>query len=231
LEEKISVNSFGTEKSNLDTEKIRLHLPYEIGDIYIKHETASTNDDAKQLAIDGAPDFTAVVAKRQTEGRGQSGRGFLSERGGLYISVIIRREIPAEKLQFITPLAGVAVMKTVEKISGIRPQIKWINDVLISGKKICGILTESRCKPNEKTLDFAVIGIGININNADFPPKLREIVTSLRAETGKNYDLNIAAEELLNTLYDEFSRFESGEFLDIYRENLIDKTKAQNLKF
>jgi BirA family biotin operon repressor/biotin-[acetyl-CoA-carboxylase] ligase len=195
------------------------------------NEATSTNDVAKQLAIDGAPDFTAVIAKCQTKGRGQHGRGFLSERGGLYISVIIRREIKTEKLQFITPLAGVAVMKTVEKISGIIPQIKWINDLLINGKKICGILTETRCKPNEKTLDFAVIGIGININNEDFPPELQSIVTSLRTETGKTFDLNIAAEELINTLFDEFSRFESGEFLDIYIQNLIDKTEAQNLKF
>jgi BirA family biotin operon repressor/biotin-[acetyl-CoA-carboxylase] ligase len=195
------------------------------------NETTSTNDIAKQLAIDGAPDFTAVIAERQTEGRGQQGRPFVSSPGGLYISVIIRREIPAEKLQFITPLAGVAVMKTVKKISGITPQIKWINDLQIGGKKICGILTESRFKPNEKTLDFAVIGIGININNEDFPPELKNIVTSLRAETGKTFDLNVAADELLSTLYDEFSRFLSGEFLDIYIQNLIDKKPAENLKF
>lgn len=217
--------------NNLDSALLRPLLSENIGEIHIKSETASTNDDAKELAMGGAPDFTAVISERQTAGRGQHGRGFSSERGGLYMSVIVRREIAAEKVQFITPLAGVAVMKTVENLCGIRPKIKWINDVLWGGKKICGILTESRFLLGERKLDFAVIGIGLNINNTEFPPKLREIVTSLSVETERTFSLNKAAAMLINTLYDELSHFESGEFLEIYRENLIDKTPAENLKF
>jgi BirA family biotin operon repressor/biotin-[acetyl-CoA-carboxylase] ligase len=215
----------------LDLKILRPLLLENIGDLFIKRETTSTNDNARNLAMCGASDFTAVITESQTAGRGQHGRAFVSQSGGLYLSVVTARGFEAEKAPFITLCTAVAVYKAVFGLCGIKPQIKWINDVFLGGKKICGILTESRTIPGEKVLDFAVIGIGLNVNNESFPDEIADKATSLFRETGKTFDLNIVAAALLNALYDEISRFESGEFLSVYTENLMDKTPAQNLKF
>jgi BirA family biotin operon repressor/biotin-[acetyl-CoA-carboxylase] ligase len=204
-------------------------LKYKPGEIIVKSTTASTNDDAKAAAISGTPDFTAVLTETQTNGRGQHGRAFVSEHGGLYLSVILKRSIPAKNAAAITLCAAVAVMNAVYEICGIRPKIKWVNDLLINSKKICGILTESRTE--EKELAFAVVGIGLNVNNEIFPPEIAGTAASLFTVTRRKYDLNVCAAAVLNSLYDEFSRFEDGGFLDIYRENLTDPAAAANINF
>jgi BirA family biotin operon repressor/biotin-[acetyl-CoA-carboxylase] ligase len=205
----------------LSAEKLRPLLSDGFGEVIIKEVTESTNDDAKDLAIAGAPDFTAVISICQKSGRGQHGRPFVSERGGLFLSIVACRGVSAEKASFITLCAAVAVMKAVEKICGIRPKIKWINDLLINGKKICGILTESRIIPGTKNLEYAVIGIGVNINNENFPNELKNTATSLFTETGEKYSLQNAAAEVLNALFAEINRFDSGEFIAEYKENLV----------
>jgi BirA family biotin operon repressor/biotin-[acetyl-CoA-carboxylase] ligase len=199
------------------------------GKIIVKSITASTNDDAKRLALSGAPDFTAVLSEIQTNGRGQYGRGFVSERGGLFLSVVLGRGLPAKNAAAITLCAAVAVMNAVFEICGIRPKIKWVNDLLIDGRKICGILTESRTAENQ--LEYAVVGIGLNVNNECFPHEIAERAASLYTLTDRKFDLNICAAAVINALYDEFSRFESGGFIDIYRENLTDPSAAANITF
>jgi BirA family biotin operon repressor/biotin-[acetyl-CoA-carboxylase] ligase len=215
----------------LDLKKLRSLFNENIGDLFIKYETLSTNDNAKNLAIGGGGDFTVVITEKQSAGRGQHGRAFVSEPGGLYMSVITARGFKAQKAPFLTLAAAVAVMKAVREISGLSPQIKWVNDVLIDGKKICGILTESRTLPNENTLDFAVIGIGLNVNTASFPSEIADTAVSLFTATGRTFDLNVVAAAVINALYDEISHFEDGEFVKTYRDNLIDPAPAQNLKF
>ncbi|MDR0992017.1 MAG: biotin--[acetyl-CoA-carboxylase] ligase [Ruminococcus sp.] len=216
-------------KNPLTPSSIARNLKQKPGEIIVKSSTASTNDDAKTLALSGAPCFTAVLSQIQTNGRGQHGRGFVSDRGGLFLSVIVGRGYEAKNAAFITLCAAVAVMKAVERISGIRPKIKWINDLLVDGRKICGILTESRTA--DKSLEFAVVGIGLNVNNETFPPEIAEKAASLYGITGEKYDLNLCAAAIINALYDEFSRFETGEFLKVYRENLTDPSAADNIKF
>ena len=137
----------------------------------------STNQKAKELALAGAPHGTAVIAAEQSEGRGRYARAFVSPAGGLYMSVILH----PDRLQFphitaVTAFAAVAVCEAIEAISGKVPQIKWVNDLFLGGKKICGILTEAVTDFESGSLGWIVLGIGINVNTraADFPPQLRQ---------------------------------------------------------
>ena len=133
-------------------------------------ETDSTNRVAKELARQGAPHGTAVLAERQTAGRGRMERQFFSPEGGLYLSVVLRPDLSPEDLSLMTPMAAVAVRKAVEKHTGIRLGIKWVNDLYLEGKKACGILCE--CAG-----DAVIVGVGLNLKTpeGDFPPQLNAV--------------------------------------------------------
>ncbi len=139
----------------------------------------STNDAAKELAA-SAPAWTAVIAEEQRRGRGRYERPFFSPAGsGLYMSVILRPQIPASESLFITACAAVAVCEAIEKVSGKYAEIKWVNDVYIHGKKVCGILTEASFDVESGGVAYAVVGIGINVKKTEFPPALKERATAV----------------------------------------------------
>lgn len=128
----------------------------------------STNTRLRELAQDGAPEGTAVIAGRQTAGRGRMGRSFYSPGGsGLYVSLLFRPEADASRAVMITSAAAVAVCETLEALGAERPMIKWVNDIFIGGKKVCGILTEAAFDAETGRLSYAVLGAGINL----FPPE------------------------------------------------------------
>lgn len=130
-------------------------------------EVTSTNDIIKAMAKDGAPEWTVAVADRQTAGRGRMGRSFMSPSGtGIYMSVLLRPELCADMSLLITTAAAAAVAKAIEKHTGKAAKIKWVNDIFVDGKKVCGILTEGQIS-QEGTLAYAVLGIGVNLE----PPK------------------------------------------------------------
>lgn len=138
----------------------------------------STNTLARALAAEGIPSGTVIVADEQTGGRGRMGRTFDSQRGkGLYFSLVLRPELPPEQLLHVTPMVAVAACDAVEKVSGIRPQVKWINDLILRERKLAGILTESSVSLKTGVVDYLVIGIGINCGHEaeDFPTKLNAI--------------------------------------------------------
>jgi BirA family biotin operon repressor/biotin-[acetyl-CoA-carboxylase] ligase len=142
----------------------------------------STSNYAKKLALEGCEDGTAVLAGRQTAGRGRIGKGWDSQQNkGLYLSVVLKPEIPPEKIQLLTLAASVAVVDAIHKACGVDTGIKWPNDVILDGKKVCGILTEMNCETDR--VNFAVIGIGINLSQTagDFPEDLRSRAVSLMA--------------------------------------------------
>ncbi len=127
----------------------------------------STNDIIKDLAKNGAPEGTVAIANAQTAGRGRMGRSFMSPEGtGLYMSVLLRPKLSASSALLITTAAAAAVALAIEKHTGKDAYIKWVNDIFQNGKKVCGILTEG-VFGNNGTLDFAVLGIGVNL----MPPK------------------------------------------------------------
>lgn len=142
---------------------------------------SSTNLVAKELAKKGAEDGVVVVADVQTEGRGRKERKWSSPEGGLWFSVILHPKIPPQKGAILTMAASIGMVEGIDKITGLKPKIKWPNDVLIKEKKICGILTEMDAKTDR--INFAVVGIGINVNNK-LEADLRERGTTLLKEMG-----------------------------------------------
>ena len=146
----------------------------------------STNNYAKSLALSGAPEGTVIIADRQTGGRGRLGRSFSSPAGmGIYLSVILRPGCDPEELMHLTCAAGVAASEAVENTTGIRPGIKWTNDLVLGKRKLGGILTELSVNPHTRKVDWAVIGIGINCcqKNGQFPAEIRDIACSLEMES------------------------------------------------
>lgn len=154
----------------------------------------STNTEAINQAKRGAGEGLCVVARRQTAGRGRHGRTWISEKdAGLYFSIVLRPKIENKFLPLITLMTAVAVADVLRELYGLKPDIKWVNDIHINGKKICGILAETV----ETTKNLAVIvGIGINLKSSNFPPEIAEIATSIADENNRSIDV----EELLNSL-------------------------------
>ena len=159
-------------------------------------ETASTNDVARDWALAGAPDGALVVAARQTRGRGRRERIWDSPAStGLYVSFVLRPDWPAEQAPNLAIVAGMAAFRALEKAGVANLRIKWPNDVLADGKKICGVLVEPRLGAGR--IEFAVVGIGINVGQGagDFPPDLRLPATSCRLENAP-----ISVDDLLELL-------------------------------
>ena len=148
----------------------------------LRHETLdSTNTEAANQARQGADEGVCVIAQQQTAGRGRHGRNWVSEKdSGLYFSIVLRPEIETRYLPLITLMAGVAVYDTLKEF-GLKPDIKWVNDVLIGEKKICGILAETLDTPRGLAV---IVGIGINLTNANFPDEIADTATSIKGETG-----------------------------------------------
>lgn len=166
--------------------------------LHFFEQTGSTNDDLKNLAMQGVKAGTVVIAEEQTGGRGRLGRGFSSPAGGLYLSLLLRPEVPARELLHLTALAAVACCDAVEQVCGLRPGIKWTNDLVIGKKKLGGILTELSVDAKTGKTAYAIIGIGINCKTV--PPEVAEIATSLEKETGKKVSPEALVTAVLNSL-------------------------------
>ena len=166
------------------------------------NSTDSTNDRAKALAEAGAPHGTVVIAGHQTKGRGRMGRSFRSPEGmGIYLSVILRPDCKPRELMHLTCAVAVAMCEAVETVSGLRPGIKWINDLVAQNRKLGGILTELSFTGDK--VRYAVVGIGINCHQApeDFPEEIADIAISLDTATGKRADMAALAAEMTRQLY------------------------------
>jgi len=176
--------------------------------IFFLREADSTIEVAKQLADYGAEEGTVVIAKVQTAGRGRMGREWISPEGGLYFSVILRPKIsPAEAVRLVF-LFGLAVAQALREMYSLKAKIKWPNDVLVNGQKICGVLAEMSTA-GEK-VNYVIAGIGVNANFdvvKVFPEEFRKVATSLENELGRKVELDElfkALLEKLESLYDVF---------------------------
>lgn len=135
----------------------------------------STNDELYSLARSGAPAGTVVTARMQTGGKGTKGRSFHSpQKTGIYMSVLLRG-VSSSRILDVTPLAAVAVSKTLDELCGVRTNIKWVNDIYLNRKKVCGILTQAETV--EKNVNFIIVGIGINLFKPEngFPDEIKDI--------------------------------------------------------
>ena len=153
--------------------------------VYFK-EIDSTNTRAKELADQGAAEGTLVISEKQTNGRGRKGRSWFSpSQGGIYASLILRPSIPPSEAPKTTLLTAVAVAETLLSLTRLKVSIKWPNDILVSGKKIAGILTEISAEMD--AIDYIVVGLGLNVNTPDFPGDIRDKATSILIETGRHF--------------------------------------------
>ena len=190
----------------------------------------STNDHLRDLARQGAAHGTAVLAAHQTDGHGRRGRSFHSPEGqGIYLSLLLRPQCRPTELMHLTCAVAVAMCDAVEGAAGLRPGIKWTNDLVVGKRKLGGILTELSLTP-AGLVDYAIIGVGINCRQqeGDFPPELRDIACSLDMVTGKENDPATLAAAMLESL----SRMDLGDkdaMLDRYRADCITLGQAVSL--
>ena len=174
---------------------------------YIVHRldsVSSTNDVALQIA--DAPEGTVIVAGEQTAGKGRRGRKWSSPPGeGLYLSIVLRPPLPYNKLWQMAFVVSLAACEAIRQVSGLDARIKWPNDILINGRKVCGILIETRGHGDAGTRGFVVVGIGINVNNQSFPPDLD--ATSIALELGRTISMADVENALLRCLDARYEQF------------------------
>jgi BirA family biotin operon repressor/biotin-[acetyl-CoA-carboxylase] ligase len=178
----------------------RIHHYFRIG---------STNAEAMDAAARSEPEGSVFVAEEQTAGRGRGGHFWLSEKSsGIYCSVVLRPEIsPADTLA-ISLAAGLAVRAAVQEVTSLVPDLRWPNDVLLAGKKFCGILIEMNAEPTR--VRYLVLGIGLNVNQSSFPAALKSEATSLRLETGSTWSRVELAAALLKSMHREYRALAPG---------------------
>lgn len=188
--------------------------------IVVYDEIPSSNTEAKKLAINGEKEFTTVIAKRQTQGKGRLGRSFISNsENGLYMSMILRPLLSPDECVNITVLSAVAVFEAIKETSDICPEIKWVNDIYVYDKKVCGILTESTYE-NDKITNV-IVGIGINITPPQngFDNEIKNIATSIfENDAPKGYKELLCA-KIINKLIYHYNNMKEMLYMDIYREH------------
>jgi BirA family transcriptional regulator, biotin operon repressor / biotin---[acetyl-CoA-carboxylase] ligase len=176
------------------------------------YKLGSTNTAALQAAAEGAPEGSLFLAEEQTAGRGRGSNSWDSQRSaGIYCSAILRPAVPPSEILVLTLAAGLAVHAAVEEVnSGLASSLdlKWPNDVLIGGKKVCGILAEMNSEPTR--VRYIVVGIGINVNQSAFPAELEPLATSLRITSGSEWSRVELAAALLKSLHREYEQLVSS---------------------
>lgn len=186
----------------------------------------STNNRLRELALSGAPSGQVVLANRQTQGRGRRGRAFVSPQdNGIYLSFLAHPDCLPTDIAEITAWTAVATNNAIEAVCGIRAGIKWVNDLVIDRKKICGILTEMSVESEGGYIQYVIIGIGINVNGQaeDFPEEIRSTATSLAMETGKAHSRAQLAAALIRELDKMCAAWPKGKlhYLECYRRDNI----------
>ena len=216
----------------LTSESITKHLSCDCLTIETYDSISSTNTVLKERGRKGAPHGLVLAAAEQTAGRGRMGRSFFSpSETGVYFSVLLRPSLPPQDCQLITTAAAVSCARVLERISMDTAKIKWVNDVYIKNKKVCGILTEASILP-DGSLDFAVLGIGINITppKNDFPHDIIQKAGSVLPISSEDLRGKIIA-EILNDFFALYETLDSRAYFDEYRSrSLLDGKSVEVIK-
>ena len=174
----------------------------------------STNTRAKLLAAQGAPHGYLICADSQVSGRGRYGRQFFSpEHSGVYITYVLRPKLLAERAVMITSMAAVAVARAIEALADVDVKIKWVNDLYLNDRKICGILCEASMDFESGMLEYVVLGIGVNVGQMTFPEELRDIATSIENECGQPVSRSRLIAEISNELDSLYDQLPTGAFM------------------
>ena len=188
-------------------------------DIQVFEETTSTNDVVERLARDGVNEGAVVFAESQTKGRGRLGRKWVSPaRKGLWFSILLRPNLRPVETTKLTVAAATGVRRAIEKHTGLKPVIKWPNDILLGEKKVAGILMEMSAELDRVKYIILGIGVDVNLNTGDFPPELRKIATSIKAEAGKAISRSELAVAILRELDHDYQRITQGQFAAVADE-------------
>lgn len=194
--------------------------------ITVYDEIDSTNKVLKEMGSDGAPEGTVAIADCQIKGRGRLGRSFLSPHGkGIYFSYLIRPTTRIDEISTITAWTAVAISNAIYTVSGFKPSIKWVNDLILNKKKICGILTELSLETESGRIDNIVVGIGVNVNQLpeDFPIEIQDIASSISYETKRTISRAMLASEMVKEMDKLVASWENDKdsYLNSYRKNCI----------
>jgi BirA family transcriptional regulator, biotin operon repressor / biotin---[acetyl-CoA-carboxylase] ligase len=174
--------------------------------IYHYFKIDSTNRVALELGHAGEPEGAVVLGEEQTAGRGRAGRTWQSDRAaGIYVTLLLRPKLSPVQAPLLTMMAGLSAYAAIQAQTGLVPDVKWPNDLLLRGKKMGGILTEMHAEPSQ--VRFVIVGIGLNVNQEKFPEELRSLATSLRIETGKQESRLELLVRLLREFDSDYNRF------------------------
>jgi BirA family biotin operon repressor/biotin-[acetyl-CoA-carboxylase] ligase len=198
----------------------RMPVPLIIGrDIRVFEQTTSTNDVIEKLARDGVKEGVVVFAESQTKGRGRLGRKWISPaRKGLWFSILLRPDLRPQETTQLTVASATALRRAIQSETGLKPEIKWPNDILIGGKKVAGVLTELSAELDKVRYVILGIGIDVNLDAGEFPAELKKIATSLKIETGETVSRAELATSVLRELDFDYSRICSGKFAAVADE-------------
>jgi len=191
--------------------------------IQVENQVTSTNTLVKEAGACGALEGYVLVANHQTKGRGRYGRSFFSpESTGIYFSILLRPKMEVGEAATITTIAAVSVAKAIQKVTGKEVQIKWVNDLFFQGSKICGILTEGALNMESKSMDYVVVGIGLNVKlpHSGFPKELELIATSLETK-GQEESRNRLVAECLNCFFHYYNQLPQRNYVEEYRKRSL----------
>ena len=204
-----------------DENTIRKYLKKNIPEFIIKKSLDSTNTYLKKLSMENSAiqNHTVVIADTQLCGRGRTGNSFFSPSGGLYMSILLNPDTIYPDLGLITALSAVSVCRAIEKVTDKSPKIKWVNDIYLGKKKICGILTESSIAP-DGTIKNIILGVGLNIvfSGDELPQDIRYKAGALFDKKEEPIDIkSILCAEILNSLFEILSDENSAGYIEEYK--------------
>lgn len=205
-------------RNGVSLKKILRNLDADYADkIFLYDRIDSTNNKAKELAKSGVKENKIIIAKTQTAGRGRVGRSFYSENNnGIYMSFLLKHSYNESQTVLITTAAALLVLRAIKRVTNAEVGIKWVNDLYLNGKKICGILTETINNAKTGTLEWVVIGIGINCGDVNFPDEIKDIAGSL----GK-VDTSRLVAEIIREIGNIFEIISTTDYIEEYRKNSI----------
>lgn len=220
-------------KECADAKIIREYLADYAADIKIETVDIidSTNEEMKRRALKGEGEISLLIAEKQTKGRGTKGRSFFSPGGtGIYMSLLLRPAYTPQECTFLTTMAAVSSAKAIERLTGINVNIKWVNDLYLNRKKVGGILTQAHLSQSGKKIDWAVVGIGINLSEPEggFPEELKGIATDLGKKDGNIKNRLIA--EIVNELVLYYRNLLKKEFIEEYSLRLLGRNEEITVK-
>ncbi|WP_244596903.1 biotin--[acetyl-CoA-carboxylase] ligase [Paraeggerthella hongkongensis] len=208
------------ENDLLSPQAIERFLPSEHPfSLVVRKQVESTNDEARRRALEGAPEGTVVVAESQTAGKGRRGKEFFSPaETGIYLSIVLRPALQADRAQYLTTAAAVACAQAIEQVAGRPAAIKWVNDIYCDGKKVAGILTEGAVDMESGCFEHAVLGVGVNVKPPaqGFPDAIGDIAGSICSD-GEKAVRNRLVAEILGRFWTLYEHLEDRSFYSEYR--------------